>query len=79
MAKLEKRFTILLEEEEWKLINHHAKVRGLKTSEFIRIAIRHELTGKSTIDRINALRNLYRLKQDVKYTQTIQQHSRIKK
>ncbi len=61
MAKIDKRFTILFSDEELKLLKHNAQLRGMSAAELIRVSLQNEVTQKSSVDRINALKRIYRL------------------
>lgn len=58
MAKIDKRFQILFSEEEVLLLKNEADRRGLSQGELIRIALRNEITQKSDVTRMRALRAL---------------------
>lgn len=61
MAKIDKRFTILFSDEELKLLKSNAQLRGMSAAELIRLSVQNEVTQKSSVDRINALKRIHGL------------------
>ncbi|TGL87283.1 CopG family transcriptional regulator [Leptospira congkakensis] len=55
MAKIDKRFQILLSEEEQILLKNEASRRGVSGGELIRMALKNEIIQKSELVRRNAL------------------------
>ncbi|MCW7463296.1 ribbon-helix-helix domain-containing protein [Leptospira limi] len=58
MAKIDKRFQILLSEEEQILLKNEATRRGISQGELIRLALKNEIIQKSEILRRKAVQNL---------------------
>ncbi|MCW7482455.1 CopG family transcriptional regulator [Leptospira kanakyensis] len=58
MAKIDKRFQILLSEEEQILLKNEASRRGVSGGELIRMALKNEIIQKSELVRRNALVSL---------------------
>ena len=61
MEKIDKRFTILFSDEELKLLKSNAQLRGMSAAELIRLSVQNEVTQKSSVDRINALKRIHGL------------------
>ncbi|EMY59987.1 CopG family transcriptional regulator [Leptospira terpstrae] len=55
MAKIDKRFQILLSEEEQILLKNEASRRGVSQGELIRMALKNEIIQKSELLRRQAL------------------------
>ncbi|PJZ84129.1 CopG family transcriptional regulator [Leptospira harrisiae] len=55
MAKIDKRFQILLSEEEQILLKNEASRRGISGGELIRMALKNEIIQKSELVRRKAL------------------------
>ncbi|MBM9545981.1 CopG family transcriptional regulator [Leptospira sp. 201903074] len=55
MAKIDKRFQILLSEEEQILLKNEASRRGVSQGELIRLALKNEIIQKSELLRRQAL------------------------
>ncbi|TGK87824.1 CopG family transcriptional regulator [Leptospira noumeaensis] len=55
MAKIDKRFQILLSEEEQILLKNEASRRGVSGGELIRMALKNEIIQKSELVRRKAL------------------------
>lgn len=55
MAKIDKRFQILLSEEEQILLKNEATRRGVSQGELIRMALKNEIIQKSELLRRQAL------------------------
>lgn len=66
MAKIDKRFTILFSDEELRLLKANAQLRGMSAAELVRISVQNEVTQKSSVDRVNALKRIYGLGKPVK-------------
>ncbi|MCT8334963.1 CopG family transcriptional regulator [Leptospira sp. 85282-16] len=49
MAKIDKRFQILLSEEEQILLKNEAKRRGVSQGELVRMALKNEIIQKSEL------------------------------
>ncbi|MCE9499767.1 MAG: CopG family transcriptional regulator [Leptospira sp.] len=62
MANIEKRFQLLLTDEELSLLKKEAAMRQISAGELIRLSLRNEITHKSAIDRIQAIKTLFQLK-----------------
>ncbi|MGV3665209.1 MAG: CopG family transcriptional regulator [Leptospira bouyouniensis] len=58
MAKIDKRFQILLSEEEQILLKNEATRRGISQGELIRLALKNEIIQKSELLRRKAIQNL---------------------
>ncbi|MBM9591463.1 CopG family transcriptional regulator [Leptospira sp. 201903075] len=58
MAKIDKRFQILLSEEEQILLKNEASRRGISGGELIRMALKNEIIQKSELLRRQALVSL---------------------
>ncbi|GBF41646.1 hypothetical protein LPTSP2_09260 [Leptospira ellinghausenii] len=58
MAKIDKRFQILLSEEEQRLLKNEATRRAISQGELIRLALKNEIIQKSEILRRKAVQNL---------------------
>ncbi|TGL53076.1 CopG family transcriptional regulator [Leptospira kemamanensis] len=58
MAKIDKRFQILLSEEEQILLKNEATRRGISQGELIRLALKNEIIQKSELLRRRAVQNL---------------------
>lgn len=58
MAKIDKRFQILLSEEEQILLKNEATRRAISQGELIRLALKNEIIQKSEILRRKAVQNL---------------------
>lgn len=58
MAKIDKRFQILLSEEEQILLKNEASRRGISGGELIRMALKNEIIQKSELLRRQALLSL---------------------
>ncbi|XDD45437.1 CopG family transcriptional regulator [Leptospira sp. WS39.C2] len=58
MAKIDKRFQILLSEEEQILLKNEATRRGISQGELIRLALNNEIIQKSELLRRKAIQNL---------------------
>ncbi|MCW7497794.1 CopG family transcriptional regulator [Leptospira levettii] len=58
MAKIDKRFQILLSEEEQILLKNEATRRGISQGELIRLALKNEIIQKSELLRRKAVQNL---------------------
>lgn len=58
MAKIDKRFQILLSEEEQILLKNEASRRGISGGELIRLALKNEIIQKSELLRRQALVSL---------------------
>ncbi|PJZ45062.1 CopG family transcriptional regulator [Leptospira brenneri] len=61
MAKIDKRFQILLSEEEQVLLKNEASRRGISAAELIRMALKNEIIQKSELVRRKALLTLTEL------------------
>ncbi|MCG6141479.1 CopG family transcriptional regulator [Leptospira mtsangambouensis] len=55
MAKIDKRFQILLSEDEQILLKNEASRRGISQGELIRMALKNEIIQKSELVRRKAL------------------------
>ncbi|MBL0953274.1 MAG: CopG family transcriptional regulator [Leptospira sp.] len=58
MAKIDKRFQILLSEEEQILLKNEATRKGISQGELIRLALKNEIIQKSELLRRKAVQNL---------------------
>ncbi|MCB1190775.1 MAG: CopG family transcriptional regulator [Leptospiraceae bacterium] len=58
MAQSEKRFQLLLKEEELVLLKKEAEKRGVSASELLRLSLKNELSGKSSYSKVKALHKL---------------------
>ncbi|TGL40911.1 CopG family transcriptional regulator [Leptospira perdikensis] len=61
MAKIDKRFQILLSEEEQILLKNEASRRGISGGELIRMALKNEIIQKSELLRRQAIVSLTEL------------------
>lgn len=57
-AKIEKRFQLLLSEEELEYLKTESEMRGISASEILRIGLRNEITHKTSLERIHAIEDL---------------------
>ena len=55
MGKIEKRFQLLLTDEELMLLKQEAENRGISSGELIRISLKHEISNKQVYDKLDAL------------------------
>jgi len=58
MPKKEKRFPILLTEEEQILLNKEANIRGISQAELLRLAFAKEIRADKEKEKIKALQQL---------------------
>ena len=58
MAKIDKRFQILLSKEEQILLKNEATRRGISQGELIRLALKNEIIQKSELLRRKSIQNL---------------------
>ncbi|MDF3822021.1 CopG family transcriptional regulator [Leptospira sp. 96542] len=61
MAKIDKRFQILLTEEEMMLLKSESSKRGVSQGELLRLALRNEIVQKSDLSKQRAIQNLMEL------------------
>ena len=62
MAKIEKRFQLLLTEEELELLKKEAESRGVSAGELVRTSLKNEILRKNVYDKLNAVEILCNLK-----------------
>ncbi|WP_165778757.1 CopG family transcriptional regulator [Leptospira perolatii] len=58
MARIERRFQMLLTEEEFELLRQEAEKRDLSASELLRTCFRNEIFKSDTYKRLDALKEL---------------------
>lgn len=58
MAQNEKRFQLLLKEEELIRLKKEAEKRGISAGELLRLSLKNELSGKSSYEKVLALHRL---------------------
>ncbi len=58
MAQSEKRFQLLLKDEELNLLKREAEKRKISAGELLRIGLKNELGGKSSYNKVLALHKL---------------------
>lgn len=61
MAKIEKRFQLLLAEDELELLKKEADSRGISAGELIRLSLKNEISRKNVYDKLNAIEILCNL------------------
>jgi hypothetical protein len=59
--KIDKRFQLLLTQEEWDLLKRESEKRGISASELIRKGLQSEISKHTSIERIQAIRNLIKI------------------
>lgn len=59
--KIEKRFQLLLSDSEWDDLKSESEKRGITASEILRMGLRNEISKKSSLERLNALRELAKI------------------
>lgn len=59
--KIDHRFQLLLTEEEMNLLKEESAKRKISASELIRKGIHSELSKKTSLDRIQAIRNFIKI------------------
>ncbi|EMO52410.1 hypothetical protein [Leptospira noguchii] len=62
MAKVDKRFQLLMTEEELKLLKKEAEKRNLSAGEMLRLSFRNEVYRSDSYERLEALKILSNLK-----------------
>ncbi|EKR63706.1 hypothetical protein LEP1GSC036_4589 [Leptospira weilii str. 2006001853] len=63
MAKVDKRFQLLMAEEELELLKKEAEKRKLSAGEMLRLSLRNEVYRSDSYERLEALRILANLKE----------------
>lgn len=58
MAKIEKRFQLLLSEEEMQMLKSESEKRGISAGELLRMSLRNEITQIDVYERMSALKRL---------------------
>ncbi|MEI1277663.1 CopG family transcriptional regulator [Leptospira venezuelensis] len=61
MARVERRFQMLLTEEEFELLRTEAEKRDLSASELLRSCFRNEIFKSDSYQRLEALRELSKI------------------
>ncbi|MCC6274850.1 MAG: CopG family transcriptional regulator [Leptospiraceae bacterium] len=61
MARIDKRFHLLLTDEELALLKAESEKRNISAGEMIRISLKNEITQKSSYMRMSALHTLVNL------------------
>ncbi|WP_167882062.1 CopG family transcriptional regulator [Leptospira semungkisensis] len=61
MARVERRFQMLLTEEEFELLRTEAEKRELSASELLRTCFRNEIFRSDSYQRLEALRELTKI------------------
>lgn len=61
MAKIEKRFHLLLSNEEYLQLKNESEKRNISAGELIRLSLQNEITQKTSYTRMNALHTLVEL------------------
>ncbi|ABJ77166.1 MULTISPECIES: hypothetical protein [Leptospira] len=64
MAKVDKRFQLLMAEEELELLKKEAEKRKLSAGEMLRLSLRNEVYRSDSYERLEALRILANLKEE---------------
>ncbi|XDD50031.1 CopG family transcriptional regulator [Leptospira sp. WS92.C1] len=64
MAKVDKRFQLLMTEEELELLKNEAEKRNLSAGEMLRLSLRNEVYRSDSYERLEALRILSGLKEE---------------
>ena len=63
-TRIEKRFQLLLTEQELEDLKNESEVRGISASEILRIGLRNEISHKTSLERIRAFQELASIKLD---------------
>ncbi|MEI7012891.1 MULTISPECIES: hypothetical protein [Leptospira] len=66
MARVERRFQMLLTEEEFELLRTEAEKRDLSASELLRSCFRNEIFKSDSYQRLEALRELSKIYPEAK-------------
>ncbi|WP_016759086.1 hypothetical protein [Leptospira weilii] len=64
MAKVDKRFQLLMAEEELELLKKEAEKRKLSAGEMLRLSLRNEVYRSDSYERLEALLILANLKEE---------------
>ncbi|WP_036096483.1 CopG family transcriptional regulator [Leptospira weilii] len=64
MARVDKRFQLLMTEEELELLKNEAEKRNLSAGEMLRLSFRNEVYRSDSYERLEALRILANLKEE---------------
>ncbi|PJZ40914.1 CopG family transcriptional regulator [Leptospira kmetyi] len=64
MARVDKRFQLLMTEEELELLKNEAEKRNLSAGEMLRLSLRNEVYRSNSYERLEALRILSNLKEE---------------
>ncbi|AYV55756.1 MULTISPECIES: CopG family transcriptional regulator [Leptospira] len=64
MARVDKRFQLLMTEEELELLKNEAEKRNLSAGEMLRLSLRNEVYRSDSYERLEALRILSNLKEE---------------
>ncbi|WP_036042207.1 CopG family transcriptional regulator [Leptospira alstonii] len=64
MARVDKRFQLLMTEEELELLKNEAEKRNLSAGEMLRLSFRNEVYRSDSYERLEALRVLVNLKEE---------------
>ncbi|MCG6169499.1 CopG family transcriptional regulator [Leptospira sp. FAT2] len=64
MARVDKRFQLLMTEEELELLKNEAEKRNLSAGEMLRLSLRNEVYRSDSYERLEALNVLSRLKEE---------------
>ncbi|RHX81253.1 CopG family transcriptional regulator [Leptospira yasudae] len=64
MARVDKRFQLLMTEEELELLKNEAEKRNLSAGEMLRLSLRNEVYRSDSYERLEALNILSRLKEE---------------
>jgi hypothetical protein len=57
--KIEKRFQLLLTEQELNDLKNESEKRGIPASEILRMGLRNEISKRTNLDRINAVYKIF--------------------
>ncbi|MBW0432901.1 CopG family transcriptional regulator [Leptospira yasudae] len=64
MARVDKRFQLLMTEEELELLKNEAEKRNLSAGEMLRLSLRNEVYRSDSYERLEALNILSHLKEE---------------
>ncbi len=64
--KIEKRFQLLLTEQEMNDLKRESEKREIPASEILRMGLRNEISKRTNLDRINAVHKIYEFTKGLK-------------
>ncbi|MBM9579553.1 CopG family transcriptional regulator [Leptospira sp. 201903070] len=64
MARVDKRFQLLMTEEELELLKNEAEKRNLSAGEMLRLSLRNEVYRSDSYERLEALNILTSIKEE---------------